>query len=317
MQAKCEALEKGVAEIQNDFDNKFDSLSSKIDEALTESISVLKNDYDNKIGEVRYAVDGLRSESFSHLGAAEAKLDNLIREKVDHVNADLLEKITQIYHSSVNREDAIMNKMVAMEENVRNINEKMESVTIQIDDIQEKMYDFEQNKRNNLIFYGVPGQDRENRDDLRIKISNLLRLHLNIRREIPISKASRMLTGRYLIRFVSSFFTNQPSGPHVHGCRPTLVTFESFKDREDVLKNSKVLGRSQVTVTEDLSKRTRESRQELRKFMRTIKKKTPERHCFLEYDKLYVDHTIYVWNDILGQVCNVYHHHILCLYPRL
>ena len=28
-------------------------------------------------------------------------------------------------------------------------------------------YDFEQNKRNNLIFYGVPGEERENRDDLR------------------------------------------------------------------------------------------------------------------------------------------------------
>ena len=49
------------------------------------------------------------------------------------------------------------------------------------------------------------------------------------------------------------------------------MTFETFKDREDVLKNSKALGRSQVTVTEDLSKRTRESRQELRKFMRNIK----------------------------------------------
>ena len=91
-------------------------------------------------------------------------------------------------------------------------------------------------------------------------------------------------------------------GPQVHGCKPALVTFESFKDREDVLKNSKVLGRSQVTVTEDLSKKTRESRQELRKFMRTIKKSNPEKHCFLEYDKLYVNHTIYVWNDIVGQV---------------
>ena len=88
-----------------------------------------------------------------------------------------------------------MNKMVDLEENIRNINEKMESVTIQIDDVQEKMYDFEQNKRNNLIFYGVPGGDRENRDDLRVKVSNLLRLHLNMRREIPILKASRMLTG--------------------------------------------------------------------------------------------------------------------------
>ena len=196
LQTKCEDLEKGVNDIQNDFDSKFDSLSNKIDEALTESINVLKNDYDNKIGEVKHAVEGLRAESFSHLGETEAKLDNLIREKIDHVNGDLLEKITQIYHSSVNREDAIMNKMVALEDNIKGVNEKMESVTIQIDDIQEKMYDFEQNKRNNLIFYGVPGEDRENRDDLRIKIANLLRLHLNMRREIPISKASRMLTGK-------------------------------------------------------------------------------------------------------------------------
>ena len=80
------------------------------------------------------------------------------------------------------------------------------------------------------------------------------------------------------------------------------MTFETFKDREDVLKNSKALGRSQVTVTEDLSKRTRESRQELRKFMRSIKKRNPERHCVLEYDKLFVDNKVYVWNDILCQV---------------
>ena len=74
-----------------------------------------------------------------------------------------------------------------------------------------------------------------------------------------------------------------------------------------MLKNSKALGRSQVTVTEDLSKRTRESRQELRKFMRNIKKRNPERHCVLEYDKLLVDNKIYVWNDILCQVTRSSH----------
>ena len=96
-------------------------------------------------------------------------------------------------------------------------------------------YDFEQNKRNNLIFYGIPGEERETRDDLRscgismwsfqlslikdktqlslyiwwkikllcsrIKIANLLRLHLNIRRELPISKASRMYTGKSLVKY--------------------------------------------------------------------------------------------------------------------
>ena len=32
---------------------------------------------------------------------------------------------------------------------------------------KECRYDFEQNKRNNLIFYGLPGEERESRDDLR------------------------------------------------------------------------------------------------------------------------------------------------------
>ena len=68
---------------------------------------------------------------------------------------------------------------------------------------------------------------------------------------MPISKASRMYTGTKKEK-ESGYLV---AGPQVQGCRPVLVTFESFKDREDVLKNSKVLRRSAVTVTEDLSKR--------------------------------------------------------------
>ena len=33
-----------------------------------------------------------------------------------------------------------------------------------------------------------------------------------------------------------------------------------------------------------------------------IKRINPEKVCYLEYDKLYVDHKIYVWNETLGQV---------------
>jgi 16S rRNA C1402 (ribose-2'-O) methylase RsmI len=54
-----------------------------------------------------------------------------------------------------------------------------------------------------------------------------------------------------------------------------LVTFETFKDRETVLRMAKVLKNANVIVTEDLSKRTRESRQELRKFMRQVRSFVP------------------------------------------
>lgn len=60
------------------------------------------------------------------------------------------------------------------------------------------------------------------------------------------------------------------TGPEVKGCRPVLVTFETFKDRETVLRQAKLLKKANVDVTEDLSKRTRECRQELRKFMRKV-----------------------------------------------
>ena len=33
-----------------------------------------------------------------------------------------------------------------------------------------------------------------------------------------------------------------------------------------------------------------------------IKRVNPEKACYLEYDKLYVDSKIFIWNDALGQV---------------
>ena len=33
-----------------------------------------------------------------------------------------------------------------------------------------------------------------------------------------------------------------------------------------------------------------------------MKRANPEKNCFLEYDRLYIDHKIYVYNDVMGQV---------------
>ena len=81
------------------------------------------------------------------------------------------------------------------------------------------------------------------------------------------------------------------SGPEVRGTRPVLVTFESFKDRDEVLRKvssellcvhnmlrvnppfrlqARLLKKANIHVEEDLSKRTRENRAELRKFMRKV-----------------------------------------------
>ena len=185
-------------------------------------------------------MDSFREESRDEWEASERRLENLMINKINEINDNLMEQMSKMYHSSVQSEANVMKKIEDMDDRIKNLNENFETMTIQLEDVQEKMYDFEQNKKNNLIFYGVPGDNRESKDDLKHKIANLLKLRLNIRREIPILRASRMLTGSVFVRIQNSFYVHSP-GPRVHGCRPALVTFETFKDREDVLKNSKVI----------------------------------------------------------------------------
>ena len=69
-----------------------------------------------------------------------------------------------------------------------------------------------------------------------------------------------------------------------------------------MLQASKCLRNSIISVTEDFSKKTREARQELRKFLRMVKKTNPERRCFLQYDKLYVEGKLFLYNEMTGMV---------------
>ena len=68
------------------------------------------------------------------------------------------------------------------------------------------------------------------------------------------------------------------------------------------MKNSKLLKKPTISVTEDLSKRTRIARQELRKFMRHVKRVNPEKRCLLQYDKLYIDGKLFGYSESSGKV---------------
>ena len=139
--------------------------------------------------------------------------------------------------------------------------------------------------RNNLIFYGVSPEERETLERLESKVKEVIKGHFKIVREVVLAKVYRLHTG-----------------PKVLGCRPVLVRFENFKDKEDVLQASRCQRKSVISVTEDFSKKTRESRQELRKIMRQVKKNNPERSCFLQYDKLFIDGKIFMYSEVSGEV---------------
>lgn len=48
--------------------------------------------------------------------------------------------------------------------------ERIQDLLDRVDTIQEKMYDFEVNKRNNLLFYGIREERRETPTDLFNKV---------------------------------------------------------------------------------------------------------------------------------------------------
>ena len=95
------------------------------------------------------------------------------------------------------------------------------------------------------------------------------------------------------------------TGSEVSGCRPVLVTFEKFGEREEVYKKSNLLKGSGLHISEDITRQTKDKRNELRNFMRDLKRKSPSTKYYLAYDRLYVEDKCYMWSDVEKQVLEI------------
>ena len=172
-----------------------------------------------------------------------------------------------------------------VEQKIDALTEQLEDLKMTMESVHEKMYEHESCKKNNLIFYGVPREEKESSKTLLLKVKSIISIKLNIKRNINILSICRMF-----------------NGPEVNNCQPIVVTFEEFQDREEVLKIAKLRKYAGFSVTEDLSRKTREARQQLRKFMREMKRNSPEKKSFIEQDKLYVDGRVFQYNETEGKV---------------
>ncbi len=119
-------------------------------------------------------------------------------------------------------------------------------------------------------------------------MKSLLATRLQIRREIGLTKVHRVW-----------------NGPSFRGIKPVLVTFHLFKDKEDVLRKSSLIKGSNIYITEDYSRKTRKHREELLRFARHVKAKATGARCLLQYDRLYVDNDVYLYNEVEQKVQKV------------
>ena len=70
----------------------------------------------------------------------------------------------------------------------------LDTLSSKVSQMNEKMYDFEQNKRNNLIFYGMTQDAGETPEILAINVQKLIKEKMLLRREMNITQVRRQIS---------------------------------------------------------------------------------------------------------------------------
>ena len=298
-------LERRITEFEDkaeksnkDFDEKLECMAHKLENTQTfmdETTNKKNKESEEKLQslfEKVYSTDAVLQEEIEENEEKFKMLDennhNVSKKNkdIDEKLQSLVEKVYSMDGSYHQESEEIKQEIKSLKETLFSFKDKIELSTTMIENIQEKMYDYETTKKNNLIFYGIPTHRGETSSKLLANIQDIIRNNLNIARDIGIESVNRVL-----------------NGPEVMGCRPVLVAFANFKDRTEVMQKSKSSRKSSaISVTEDISKKTREARQELRRFMINIKRHSPEKKAFIEYDKLYVNGRVFVYSQEEGKV---------------
>ena len=99
--------------------------------------------------------DNLKEEIESKCNILEGNTETGISKKVGNAEVLIFEKIKDLSRHLMEREEKMKQKMKNIEEDVTKIRETLNDVDLKIDNIEKGLYDFEINKKNNLIFYVV------------------------------------------------------------------------------------------------------------------------------------------------------------------
>ncbi|GFR86108.1 SH3 domain protein [Elysia marginata] len=157
-----------------------------------------------------------------------------------------------------------------LKEEKANDKKTLEQLEHKIDDLESRQ------KRNNLIFHGIPQTDsRETWEECEKKIKKAIAEKLEISEEIKIDRAHWL------------FSRSSP--------RPIVVCFTEFKQRESVLRARGNLSGTGVSVQEDYTPRVRAIRKELAPHLTRLrnegkKAKMVYDHINVEGERFDIDH---------------------------
>ena len=97
-------------------------------------------------------------------------IDSKNQESINELNQSLEQKLENINGNFANNMQNLSGQMESESSFNENTKQQINILFARIDDINEKLYEFETNKKNNLIFYGISGEHRETPSELMMKV---------------------------------------------------------------------------------------------------------------------------------------------------
>ena len=165
LETKLQELENGLKSVNEKFDTTVENIDSKL-ENNKEEMSTNMTENNNKLCE---SMDGIKAELRGDIEnifkvVQENQEDN--KNKIDEINQTLSNlnelmqsKMEENFHLLLSRmeNDAKNTESIKDGQDVEMtaLKEEVSAMIARVDDISEKMYEFEQNKKNNLLFYGI------------------------------------------------------------------------------------------------------------------------------------------------------------------
>ena len=142
-------------------DEKFEAFKEEIAKSLDEKgerVEELKI----KETELNTVIEKNKEESASGLENMKISIEDSVERKVEDIRRELLRSV-----------DDLTVKISAASSGSSGTEARIQDLVDRVESIQERMYDFEVNKRNNLLFYNIREDKRETPSDLYNKVSEM------------------------------------------------------------------------------------------------------------------------------------------------
>ncbi|XP_070535481.1 kinesin-like protein KIF15 [Ptychodera flava] len=296
--AEVKDLKKQLSSMKTSFEQRFTAVHGKLavrEPSTKETIHNISCIEDTLLSEradlAKVSATTVMSSSASNENVSTAithmplqiRLEN-VEEDINDVKEQLQEESERVKElkGAVDKlsedSDATSNTVTSGGDSVESLKSEIAEMKKSINDIKKEKDDLEnRERRNNLVFFGVP-QDfvnlNESWEESEEKVKRLVRNQLGLKGKIVIDWAHRNL-----------------NAPIVRGSKPIVTRFGSYKDREQVLRKAFKLKGTGISISEDVTRRIRKIRSKLWEHRRSFFGHSKDLKAYLQYDKLVVKDT--------------------------